>query len=374
MTAASNGAAKRSEEQEAKTDPAHVPEHTDEQEPPDQPQIEEPGERLPGIFISHRHADHGIADILRQFILQATAGRVKVFQSSFAGAAPEVGKILSKQLGEELYQAELVFLIYTVPDENWSYCMWECGVAFNPRKEDTKIVVLQCGKHVPAPLGDRIRVLLNDPTSVKTFVKQFLTAKNFFPQSKSPITGFGSDSADVETWSDKLFEQLASIVKYEPDEAWHVWPHLLFELPLEAAVEVKEAYDEGNEKAAHALLREHCVVSESGENAPQLFGRPGLQASHPLSDLIKSWERRNQGDQSVWVRSLLNQLAAGASWEYPSPEWATFKHVQNQNLHVPILLNVRKSPSKRHIQFSIYFPWFKVDEEGAVQVHVAAGK
>jgi hypothetical protein len=67
MTAASNGAAKRSEEQEAKTDPAHVPENTDEQEPPDQPHIEEPGERLPGIFISHRHADHGIADILRQY-------------------------------------------------------------------------------------------------------------------------------------------------------------------------------------------------------------------------------------------------------------------------------------------------------------------
>ena len=102
-------------------------------------------------------------------------------------------------------------------------------------------------------------------------------------------------------------------------------------------------------------------------------GKPGLQAAHPLNDLIRSWERKNPGDQSLWVRSLLEQLAAGASWEYPLPDWALFRHAQNQNLHVPLVLAVRRSPRKRHIQFSVYFPWFKVDGKGAVQVNLPAG-
>jgi hypothetical protein len=250
--------------------------------------------------------------------------------------------------------------------------MWECGVAFNPRKNDTKIVVLQCGKDVPAPLGDRVRVLLNDRTSVQAFVKQMLTEATFFPRLKKSITGFEAESADVDVWGNRLFEGLETVISHESDEAWHVWPFIRLELPLEVAAEVKQAYDNGQEEDVHAQLREHCIVAANGENAPQLFGRPGFQAAHPLKDLIVSWERKNRGDRSDWARSLLDQLAAAASWEFPSPDWAALRHAQNQNLHVPILVNVRRSPSQRCIQFGVYFPWFKLDEDDAVQVHVAA--
>lgn len=61
----------------------------------------------------------------------------------------------------------MVLLIFTVPDEDWSYCIWETGVAFNPRKKDeTKIVVLQCGKNIPAPLSDKARVQISKKESV----------------------------------------------------------------------------------------------------------------------------------------------------------------------------------------------------------------
>ena len=40
----------------------------------------------PVLFISHRHDDRAIADVLRRFIEARTGGRVRVFQSSSPGA------------------------------------------------------------------------------------------------------------------------------------------------------------------------------------------------------------------------------------------------------------------------------------------------
>lgn len=329
---------------------------------PTKPELAERLDDVPRIFISHRHADREIADILRSFFLEATAGRVKVFQSSFVGSAPEIGKILTEELGQELYHAELVFLICTVADENWSYCMWECGVAFNPRKDDTRIVVLQCGQDVPAPLNDRVRVALNDETSIKVFVKQFLTDENFFPRLRRPITDFEQESQNVTAWAERLHTQLQAVVTYEPDDAWHAWPYLLLELPLSAVEEIQLAYDDSQEEAVHALLRQHCVVAANAENVPQLFGKARLSYGHSLHDLISTWQRKQREADSIWVKSLLDQLTAATCGDFPSPDWAALRHAQNQNLHAPMLLKVFRSPSKRCMQFDVYFPWFKVDE------------
>src|SRR6202043_3172076 len=152
----------------------------------------------PSVFVSHRHDDARIADVLRSFIRRVTAGAVDVHQSSYEGSGPEIGKILSEELGHKLAESEIVLLLYTVADENWSYCMWECGVAFDPRKEDTRIIVLQAGGAVPAPLKDRVRVRLNEEESVRGFVKKFMTDANFFPRLSTAITRFNPDSREVE--------------------------------------------------------------------------------------------------------------------------------------------------------------------------------
>jgi hypothetical protein len=47
----------------------------------------------PVLFISHRHDDRAIADVLRRFIEARTGGRVVVFQSSTSGArGPKQGE------------------------------------------------------------------------------------------------------------------------------------------------------------------------------------------------------------------------------------------------------------------------------------------
>src|SRR3954453_8886931 len=107
------------------------------------------GERAvkqPLLFISHRHVDKPIADVLRQFVTERSGGRISVFQSSSAQAeGARVGREVQRELKENLWQAGVIVLIYTSPDEDWSYCMWECGVATHPGSPETKILLLQCG-------------------------------------------------------------------------------------------------------------------------------------------------------------------------------------------------------------------------------------
>ncbi len=79
-----------------------------------------PANSKPLLFISHKHTDSKIADIIRTFITMSTSGYVDVYQSSTAWAqGPQVGRSLNKQLRETLWKASILILLYTEQDQDW---------------------------------------------------------------------------------------------------------------------------------------------------------------------------------------------------------------------------------------------------------------
>jgi len=84
-------------------------------------------EQHPVLFISHLHRDDDIqiADAIRRFVTTRSAGRVNVFQSSAASAGPQIGAALNEELLTALKDAQVLVLIYTRANQDWSYCMWE---------------------------------------------------------------------------------------------------------------------------------------------------------------------------------------------------------------------------------------------------------
>src|SRR5215472_8598927 len=107
------------------------------------------------LFISHKHADSKIAEVVGNFIEARSSGSVKVHLSSspdFQG--PKYGQNLNAQLRKALWETDVLVLIYTSADQDWQYCMWECGVATHPSSSPSNIVVFQCGSDVPAAFGD----------------------------------------------------------------------------------------------------------------------------------------------------------------------------------------------------------------------------
>jgi hypothetical protein len=314
------------------------------------------------VFISHRHDDARIAHVLRQFLRRVTAGAVEVFQSSYEGGGPEIGKILSQELGRELAEAELVLLIYTVADENWSYCMWECGVAFDPRMNDTRIVVLQCGQAIPAPLNDRVRVRLDQEESVHRFVKKFMTDADFFPRRQTPITRFGADSPEVEDAARELIAHLKPVASGESEEYWPAWPWLRFELPLERALEIRSMFRTGQSDDAYTAIRSECFIGDNDNYAVELFGTRRFETNQTLGSLVTDWEKKNAAS-SHWATSLLRQIAKAICWEFPDPEWAVFKRARESTFYAPILFSVRKSPGKQRMQFDVQFVRFDLDNK-----------
>src|SRR3954469_13555934 len=90
----------------------------------------QPPEGKPLLFISHLHEDKTIADILRTFVISRTANQVTVFQSSSATAEGlRAGGPLNNQLMNILWKADVFILLYTRPNQDWSFCTWEYGVA-----------------------------------------------------------------------------------------------------------------------------------------------------------------------------------------------------------------------------------------------------
>jgi hypothetical protein len=106
----------------------------------------------PLLFVSHKHSDYKIAEELALFIEEKSGARIRVHLSSspdFQG--PKFGKALNAQLRDALWQTEVLILVYTSSDQDWSYCMWECGMALHPDSPNTTLIVFQCGADVPSP-------------------------------------------------------------------------------------------------------------------------------------------------------------------------------------------------------------------------------
>ena len=114
----------------------------------------------PLVSVSHKHSDWEIAETIARFVKKNSAGKVRVHLSSspdFDG--PRFGRPLNDELKHALAAAEAVILVFTNEAEDWSYCMWECGVATNPNDErPTSVVVVQCSADEPKVFRDQLRV------------------------------------------------------------------------------------------------------------------------------------------------------------------------------------------------------------------------
>ena len=176
----------------------------------EQPASEERSPRSqPLVFISHRHADRDIADVVREFMRYRSGGDVEVFQTSSADAqAPKIGRNVNREIMKALWKSEVLVLIYTSQDRDWDYCMWECGVATHRESDDTNVIVLQCGRQLPRVFADQVAVDVRDHEKLRRFVNAFLTDPDFFPGREEPVTRFQPNDANVERAARSLFEEL----------------------------------------------------------------------------------------------------------------------------------------------------------------------
>jgi hypothetical protein len=322
----------------------------------------------PLLFISHRHADQAIAEVLRKFVTDRSGGRIEVYQSSSAYAdGPQVGRELHRQLKERLWAAGVVVLVYTSPDEDWSYCMWECGVASHPRAPETKIVVLQCGPRSPSVYGESVRVNAQDPVDIQKFTKEFLTSPDFFPDYGEAVTQFDRNGDQVRQAARELHDALTEILPTDAEEGedWPTVPFLRLQLTY---TEVDAIRKLSNAEGSRSVQEAARVIDSDGE-ALRIFGLGRLKPLEPFSQFVEAWQQGRPDEPTKWVEELCEQIRASGHWRRPRFGWQLMRSVDHadQSKYSPVLSRVRSLPRQRCHQFDIYFSKFDTDEEGAVK-------
>jgi hypothetical protein len=310
------------------------------------------------VFISHKHSDRAIATVIRGFVTEQTANRVKVFQSSDSGDAaetPMVGRPLNPQLAEALWDANGVVLVYTTPDQDWGYCMWECGVATDPKSPHTGIFVLQCTDSVPSLFEGQVRINARNVISVKQFVTQFLTKPGFLPGVTEALTEYNSNAPEVERAATRLFESLKAVLPEWPNADWPTHPYVQVQTSNAALRRISDSPADGRIEVAREILLSDAIVSDSDATAHALFGLTAFDPAVKLQTLIERWRSAFPKASAIWIDGLLDQIARSAQSQFPGFRWSAMPAVDDGHLHAPVVTRARRIPALAAMQFDVYF-------------------
>ena len=305
--------------------------------------------RSSSVFISHRHADRRIATALRGFIDQWGRKEVSVFQSSAEEAdSPRLGYTLSAELKQALWDAGVVLLVYTSDDPDWSYCMWECGVATKPTAPPTRIIVLQCGADVPRVFADQVRVDVRNRVDVGKFVKAFLTDPTFFPEAGAAVAPrLSPDGPEVAHAAADLHARLAKVIPRREVAEWLAQPQLRLELDM------ADLPGMAGGTASRDELGQRLRVRDMDPRAWHIFGIASAQAIGTLGDLVRHWRQSRAEAPLGWVDDLQAQIVHGARGEVPGPGWAQLQEVDSTERYTPVLTRVRQLPAQEVLQFDV---------------------
>jgi hypothetical protein len=308
----------------------------------------------PSVFISHRHADAKIAAIIADFLDERSSHNAKVFLSSSADFThPGAGENLVAALKRELAESSVVLLVFTSEGEGWSWCMWECGVATDPRDESpSKVVVLQCSDAAPAPYGDHVRVDLRNLDAVTGFVRKMLTTNDWFPDDQ-PLTGYSSQDSHIRDFAQELHAELgAALADLRAPDVIERWASAY--LCVEFEKEMIDLLKASPLDAAAGIVGEHGrVVRRQGASA--LFGFH-LDANTTLGKLAEEWEgvAKPVATGRRWFESLAEQIRTVACAQYPVVPWAPFS-VETSKAVIPYVAGSRTVPSTGAVQMLVYF-------------------
>lgn len=311
----------------------------------------------PLLFISHKHFDRELADVVKGFVNTSTAGRVRVFQSSDPGAeGPTIGQTLNEEVGKALYEAQVVLLVYTQAEHNWDYCMWEIGVATNPAGDTTRLVVLECATDSPRTFSDKLRIQANDADQVKKLAIQLLTQDDFF-SGHGPVTDFNPEGEDLAKIADRFYEELREKL---PDDGqstkWPIWPTLTLEMEREVVDELEAADSEQRRDVALTWIRDKAKVIDATPGASSLFGKAQLRDNTPVSSIVEWWEAEYKGRDPEWLETLAEQLVIGALEQNSRPiAWKPIREINGLGRFLPGAGSLRVAPGGATIRVSFHF-------------------
>jgi hypothetical protein len=261
--------------------------------------------QMPLLFISHKHSDRQIAEVLARFI----------------------------------------------------YCMWECGVATHPQSPNTTLIVFQCGTDIPTPFHDVLRVNARNPDELKRFTDQLLRDSALFPSAAGAIAP-GLRDTHVESLARELHTQLAQALPPLEEgqvEQWPAWTYLRLELPRPEAERIAQEIEPERGNLPHHIVSQHTEVVRSDLRSAQLFGKQSLPAQFRFRELLNIWKNKYPDGDVSWFDSLCDQIVVCTRRGFPIISSAAMREIDGELSFTPVVTRVQRLPFSGTIQFDLYF-------------------
>jgi len=341
-------------------------------------------DRKPVLFISHRHEQKPIADVIRQFADTWTGGQIEIHQSSSADAeGPRQGQNLTSQLRNALWRASVVVLLYTTQDEDWSYCMWECGVAQLPEPSDTKMVILQSSEQYPAVFAEHLRVGMSSETDIEKFVNDLLTDKAYFSKLGHAVTEHLPHSQIVKKAAAELHASLRPVLPergVDVNDEWPPFPQLTIVLSDAQVERIKAAEGSDEEKLAVAyqiVFEEADVIGGDGKIG-SIFDVNGFPLRRPttipMRELVEHWQSSTPTPASRWMDDLARQIRATVAGSNPTARWQLMRGAERDNTawYGPVVRYFKRMRSEHRAEIDVTFCKFRLDADKRVEIEVVA--
>jgi hypothetical protein len=288
----------------------------------------------PTVFLSHRHNDKNIVDIVKKHLLEWGVAESDIFQSSDPVRAPTVGQHLVRDLKIKLDSTNLLILLYTYSDEDWSFPMWECGVAQGKSTGGTTVVVFQCTADEPALFkGDKLVNLQIGQEEVRSFAEDFHRRTGFFPTDSEKAFSPATPESVIVERARRFYEDLRLVLPGTREDK-HLWDFVRLRLEPSFVSEIRNL--KNDPKGAIASLKEHLALRKPrfvglGYNintAVRQFGFATYEEGMKLSDLIDKWLSLDKTLQTEWIEDLYETIYRAVTNSQPPAISHPFKSVR----------------------------------------------
>lgn len=309
------------------------------------------------IFISHRHRDRRIADIFRKAFTEWGDGEINIFQSSYAGTAPGVGDKLGDAIRQAAAAASVLLLIYTVTDDDWTWCMYECGLAQDPKTLDTRILAYHTTVNPPAPLQHLVTLPMSIE-SLEILVDQFHKKPNFFHEREEAIAPTTTDE-QIRQRSRALHESLLGEIQDVQAKTTIRYDQIVLSIPLVDVDQVRAVYEE--ESFAETVNRfadviaDKCLI-ESICGEPQIhFNFEGIPDNLKLAAVIKRWKRESAYSDLAWDLELYTEIIRAILGIKEGTISLPFNSINpDSNVwFLPVLHSIRTVPQEGKMEFNV---------------------
>ncbi|MEO1263755.1 MAG: hypothetical protein AAFZ15_33415 [Bacteroidota bacterium] len=323
--------------------------------------------RLPTLFISHRHQDRILADIFRTAFEEWSNGNVTVFQSSNERAGIGVGEELDDSINKAAADASVLLLIYTVTDDDWTWCMYECGLAQDPKTLDTRILVFHTAENPPSPLAHLLTLPMT-LDSIKTLVNQFHHKEDFFIDRGKAIAPEVSQKI-IDQRTLKLYNDLSAKITSDVIETTIRYDQISVSIAMEHVENIKSKYQETNFKNtleyAVKILREKCMIYGFSGDPHTHFEMDKTPLDIELDQLIRDWRKGTEYPDLKWDEELFTEMTKAILNLKEGAISTPFNSLDPDSTvwFLPLIHTSRINPQNGHFEMDITF--YKLKESTA---------